>query len=327
VPADLEPVLRVFPASITPHYASLIDPTDPADPIARQCLPDPRELETHPWLEDDPLAEETHQPVPGLVHRYPDRALLLVTTRCAVYCRHCTRKRLAGRPSLGTVLEHLSAALDYLGQHPEIQEVLVSGGDPLLLPDEVLASLLKQLDALPSLRWLRLATRVPVVLPSRITPALCGHLAALAKPLYLNTQFNHPRELAPAALEGLARLRRCGVILANQAVLLRGVNDSLPVLVALFNGLLAAGVRPYYLFQGDLVQGTEHLRTDPALGLALMDRLSEELGGMGLPRFAVDLQGARGKLTLWPGGHVQLTPAEALIEAPDGRVFRYPRPR
>jgi lysine 2,3-aminomutase len=320
-------VLGRFPVSLTPHYASLIDPDDPADPIARQCLPDPRELETHPWLEEDPLAEETHQPVPGLIHRYPDRALLLVTTRCAVYCRHCTRKRLAGRPSLGTALEHLPAALAYLAQHPEIQEVLVSGGDPLLLPDAVLGSLLGQLEALPSLRWLRLATRVPVVLPSRLTPALCQLLGALAKPLYLNTQFNHPRELAPAALEGLTRLHRSGVILANQAVLLKGVNDSLPVLVALFNGLLAAGVRPYYLFQCDLVQGTEHLRTDPALGLALMDRLSEELGGMALPRFAVDLQGAQGKLTLWPNAKLYLSPTEVLIQAPNGQVFRYPRPR
>jgi lysine 2,3-aminomutase len=191
----------------------------------------------------------------------------------------------------------------------------------------VLANLLRQLDALPTLRWLRLATRVPVVLPSRLTPALCDLLASLGRPLYLNTQFNHPRELAPAALEGLVRLRRAGVILANQAVLLRGVNDSLPVLKDLMNGLLAAGVRPYYLFQADLVQGTEHLRSDPALGLTLMDRLSEELGGMALPRFAVDLQGARGKLTLWPHGKVELTATEAIIEAPDGRVFRYPRPR
>jgi lysine 2,3-aminomutase len=296
---------------------------DADDPLARLCRPDPRELRPVPWLERDPLAEERLSPVPGLVHRYPDRALLLVTPRCAVYCRFCTRKRLVGR-SDGPAFD-LAAATDYLAAHPGIREVVVSGGDPLVLADERLAEILAALRALPSVEVLRLHTRVPAVQPARVTAALAATLARF-HPLYVMIHVAHPRELTPAVVAACGRLADAGLPLGSQTVLLRGVNDDPDVLAELFRGLLRARVRPYYLHQCDLTEGIEHFRTPLDRGIALLEALRGRLSGTALPTFVVDLPGGLGKVPLGPEHVVAREPGGTRLRAPGGQTVVYPDP-
>lgn len=289
----------LFKVAITPHYAALIDPKDPHDPLRLQAVPHPGELRTYDFELEDPLAEESHMPVTGITHRYPDRVLFYVSHHCPVYCRHCTRKRKVSNPGTTASRAQLEAGLDYIRRTTTVRDVLLSGGDPLTLSDERLDYLLTALRAIPHVEVIRLGTRNPVTLPQRITPALCEVLTR-ARPVYLHTHFNHPDELNQDALDALRQLADAGCILGNQMVLLRGVNDSPEVVMNLNRKLLVAGCRPYYMLQCDMAQGITHLRTPLSVGLEIMHHLRGRIGGMGVPHFVVDLPGGGGKIELLP---------------------------
>ena len=314
---------RSFPPKTTPYYASLINPDDPADPIARQILPDPREGNPSPQLTTDPLAENVHSPTQGLIRRFRDRALVLAHGDCPVHCRHCFRRhRERGGPLTDAMLRGI---VGWLHDHPEIHEVLVSGGEPLLLSDDALGHILGELKRIPSIRWLRLATRAPVVDPGRVTEALVATLREHA-PLHIATHFNHPRELTPEAEAAVALLVDGGLPVLNQTVLLRGVNDDVDVLEALFTGLVAARVRPYHLFQTDPVVGTDHLRVSTPKALELMDSLRSRVSGLAVPTLSVDHPDASSKITLDRGSVLSTENGITKLRAPDGQELEYPEP-
>lgn len=293
----LEAVTTVYPMRINPYYLEIIRRA--GDPLWRQAVPDPLELHDEEGLED-PLGEEGLSPVPNLVHRYPDRALFLVSNQCAMYCRFCTRKRKVGsQTAMPVTAETIAAGLDYLRRTPAIREVLLSGGDPLLLEDEALDELLATLRAIPSIEVLRIGSRVPCTLPMRVTPRLVAVLRR-HHPLFLNTHFNHPAELTPEAARACTLLADGGIPLGCQTVLLKGVNDQAAILRELFLGLLRLRVKPYYLFQADLCRGTNHFRTPLARGLEIMRDLSGHISGMAVPAFALDAPGGGGKIRLSP---------------------------
>ena len=288
-----------LPISITPYYLSLVDRADDRCPIRLQCVPDAREADTVPGVLEDPLGEVVHEVAPHLVQRYPDRALLLATDRCAVYCRFCTRSRMVGDGGGARSLEALAPAFAYLEAHPEVRDVIVSGGDPLAMATRRIVALVERLRAIPSLDTIRLATRVPVTLPMRITRELTQALRPF-HPLWVMTHFNHPKELSPEAQAACRRLADAGFPVMNQTVLLRGINDDAATLEQLFRGLVRVRVRPYYLLQADPVRGTAHLRTSMATGLAIMEQLQGRLTGIALPKLICDTPGGKGKVPLVP---------------------------
>ncbi len=293
---SLQTVTATFPLRINPYYLQLIE--QPGDPIWRQAVPDLREL-SDPVCISDPLGEEDLSPVPNLVHKYPDRVLLLVTNQCAMYCRFCTRKRKVGTSKMAIAPADLDEAIRYLRQTPLVREVLISGGDPLLLSDERLDKLLSRLRSIPTIEVIRIGTRVPCTLPQRVTPRLAA-LLGKHHPLYINTHFNHPRELTPEAARACGLLANNGIPLGCQTVLLKGVNDDAATLRQLFLGLLKIRVRPYYLFQGDLTRGTNHFRTPTSQGITIMRQLIGHISGMAVPTFALDSPGGKGKIPLTP---------------------------
>ena len=286
-----------LPLRITPYYLSLIDRADPACPIRRQCIPESREGDDVPGDLADPLGEVDHEVAPHLVQRYPDRVLLLATDRCAVYCRFCTRSRMVGGGDGAVSIEALQPAFAWLLAHPEVRDVIVSGGDPFAMATERLARVVAEVRAVPSVETIRLATRVPVTLPMRIDAELLEALRP-HHPLWVMTHFNHPRELTPQAIAACARLVDAGFPVNNQTVLLAGINDDERTLEALFRGLVRARVRPYYLLQADPVRGTGHLRTPLARGVELMAHLQGRVSGIALPKFVCDTPGGRGKVPL-----------------------------
>jgi len=296
---ELEGALRAerqgLPIRITPYYLALADPRDPDCPVRRQCVPDGREASEVPGDLVDPLGEVTHEVAPRLIQRYPDRVLLLVTDRCAVYCRFCTRSRMVGSGDGPASLEVLAPALDWIRAHSEIRDVIVSGGDPFAMSTGRLVRVIAAVRSVPSVETIRLATRVPVTLPMRITGEL---LRALRKfhPLWVMTHFNHPKELTPEAVGACNKLADAGFPVMNQTVLLAGINDDDTVLESLFRRLVQARVRPYYLLQADPVRGTGHLRTPLARGIELMAKLQGRLSGIAIPRFICDTPGGRGKV-------------------------------
>lgn len=290
---------RGFPVGITPYYLGLIDAHDPACPIRRQVVPRFEELGRVPGDLADPLGEAEHEVAPNLIQRYPDRALLFATDRCAVYCRFCTRSRLVGSGGGARSLERLAPAFAYLRAHPEISDVIISGGDPLVMSTDRLVRLVAAVREIPSVETIRLATRVPVVLPQRVTDELVQALRAF-HPIWVMTHFNHPKELTPEAAEAAARLADAGFPVLNHSVLLRGVNDDADVLARLFRGLVRWRVRPYYLLQADPVQGTGHLRTPLQVGIDIMRRLQGRLSGIALPKLIVDTPGGLGKVPVGP---------------------------
>lgn len=294
---EIGPVARHYPLRITRHYLGLIRKKD--DPIWRQCIPDERELRDHCSL-PDPLNEQDLSPVPGLIHRYPDRVVWLVSNVCAVYCRFCMRKRQVGCAEEGTVSAHMDAALHYIRDNESIRDVILSGGDPLLLDDDRLAEILFSLRSIPHVEVIRIGTRTPVTLPERITPRLCAILKR-HHPVYINTHFNHPREITHQSRAACAMLADAGVPLGNQTVLLKGVNDDPAVMTELFRALLAMRVKPYYLHQMDLVRGTHHFRTRVESGLEIMASIRGHVSGMAVPYYVVDLPGGKGKVPLLPG--------------------------
>jgi lysine 2,3-aminomutase len=285
--------------AVTPYYASLIDPEHPSCPVRLQVVPAPSEAEAAPGDLEDPIGEETHRPARAVVHKYRDRVLLLVVDRCAVYCRHCTRRRITFSGEGGFDRDAMEEAVAYVRAHPEVRDVIVSGGDPLVLSDERLDEILSALRAVPHVQLLRVATRAPVTNPMRITAPLAALLRRHA-PLFVVTHFNHPKECTPEAREACERLVDHGVPVENQSVLLRGVNSSARILTDLNQRLLTFRVRPYYLHQGDLAAGTAHLRTPLAAGVAILDRMRGSTSGLAVPHLAVDLPGGGGKVTLQP---------------------------
>jgi lysine 2,3-aminomutase len=320
-PAAVAAVAARYPVRLTPQLLDLIEGAD--DPLGRQFLPTPHEL-ADDGLAEDPLAESELAPLPAVIHRYPARVLLLAGNGCAAYCRFCTRKRRVGCAAFHLPFAELLKGVDYIAGHPEINEVVISGGDPLLLADEALGELLERLRRIPHLGVLRVATRTLTVLPARITPALAALLGRHA-PLYLTTHFNHPRELTPAAAEACARLADAGIPLANQTVLLRGVNDDADTLVALCDALLRMRVRPYYLHQLDPVSGTGHFRVPIERGLRLVGALRQRVSGLAVPHYILDLPGGLGKVVLTPESVVRQgttavirTANDRLVEVPNG---------
>jgi lysine 2,3-aminomutase len=311
-----------MPIGITPYYLSLCDREDPACPIRAQCVPHALEAREVPGDLADPLGEVAHEVAPRLVRRYPDRALLLATDRCAVYCRFCTRSRMVGRGGGAASIDALEPAFEWLRSHPEVRDVIVSGGDPLAMTTERIVRLVATLRAIPSLDTIRLATRVPVTLPMRITGELVRALKRF-HPIWVMTHFNHPKELTPHSLRACARLADAGFPVMNQTVLLRGVNDSADTLEALFRGLVRARVRPYYLLQADPVRGTGHLRTPLATGVRLMERLQGRLTGIALPKLICDTPGGRGKVPIGPDYVVARAPGSTVLRTFRGEEVRY----
>lgn len=301
-------VIANFPMRINPYFLKLIQ--HPGDPIWKQAVPDLAEIKDG-ICQQDPLDEENLSPVPNLVHKYPDRVLFLVSNKCAMYCRFCTRKRKVGTDKMIISPQTLNAGYDYLRQHPEIRDVLISGGDPLLLPDLEIASILKQLRSIPSIEVIRIGTRVPSVLPMRITAKLVAILKA-HHPLYINTHFNHPNEITAESSLACTMLADAGIPVGCQTVLLQGINDDVQTLKKLFLGLLRIRVKPYYLFQADLTKGTNHFRTPTETGIAIMRQLYGHISGMAIPTYALD--GPKGK------GKIPLTP-QYILEQGDTLVF------
>ena len=311
--------------AITPHFFNLVHPTDPDCPIRRQVIPRIEETFDNPEEMLDPCGEDSHMPVPGLVHRYPDRVLFLVTDRCASYCRYCTRSRVvsgAGEQELHTEFE---AAYRYLEEHTEVRDVLLSGGDALLLSDGRLEAMLKRLRSIPHIEFLRIGSRVPIFLPQRITPELCEMLARY-HPLWMSVHVNHPRELTTEVRDALERLANHGIPLGNQSVLLRGVNDDPNVYKTLVHKLLRCRVRPYYLYQCDLIKGSSHLRTSVARGIEIIENLRGHTTGYAVPQFVIDAPGGGGKTPINPEYLIHRDDGVTLIRNYENKLFAYPEP-
>ncbi|MDF1862567.1 MAG: KamA family radical SAM protein [Verrucomicrobiales bacterium] len=311
--------------AITPHFFNLIDRDDPECPIRRQIIPRVEETWVSPYEMADPCGEDSSMPVPGLVHRYPDRVLFLVTDRCAAYCRYCTRSRVvsgAGEQELDTDFE---AAFQYLEEHTEIRDVLLSGGDPLLFSDGKLEKILSRLRSIEHIEFLRIGSRVPIFLPQRITPELCEMLQKY-HPLFMSVHVNHPRELTLEVKEALERLANHGIPLGNQSVFLRGVNDDVEIMKALVHKLLMCRVRPYYLYQLDLIQGSSHLQASVSKGIEIIEGLRGHTTGYAIPQFVIDAPGGGGKVPVNPDYVLQRNSERVVIRNFEGRTFEYPEP-
>jgi lysine 2,3-aminomutase len=318
-PESMESAARAFPMRITPYFLSLIRSAD--DGLGRQVVPDPRELDD-PCSQADPLGEEEQSPVPLIVHRYPRRVIFLVSNACAVHCRFCMRKRQVAAPN-GIQPHEIQAGLDYIRRRNDINEVILSGGDPLMLAEDHLIEILTALRQTPHVRILRIHSRVPSVWPQRITPSLVRRLASL-HPLFMNIHFNHPDEITPATMNACALLADAGIPLGAQTVLLQGVNDSPEVLRGLMEALLCIRVKPYYLHQIDRVPGTVHFQVPIQRSLELMAGLRGRLSGIAMPHLMIDLPGGGGKMELLPESVIHKAPDYWLIRNFQGRIFRYP---
>lgn len=314
-----------LPVGITPYYASLVNPDDPNDPIRKTIVPVAGELITTPGEAEDPLGEDGDSVVPGLVHRYPDRVLFLVTNFCAVYCRYCTRARMVGH----TGEYHFSVAqyqkaIDYLREHTEVRDVLISGGDPLTLSDDRLEGLLAAIRSIPHIEFVRIGSKVPAVLPQRITPELVAMLRKYR--VWMSIHFMHPAELTPEVAQAADLLADAGIPLGSQTVLVKGVNDNVPTMKALMHGLLKNRIRPYYIYQCDPIVGSSHLRTSVAEGLEIMRGLLGHTTGYAVPSFVVDAPGGGGKIRLLPDAIVGREGNDLLLRNFEGQIFRYPDP-
>mgnify|MGYP002084030291 CR=1 FL=1 len=316
--ADLEAVAARYTVALTPAMADLIDPADPADPIARQFVPDPAELDIRPEESGDPIGDHVHEAVEGLIHRYPDRVLLKLVQACAVYCRFCFRREMVGPAAPGLSPGALDAALAYVRAHPEIWEVIVSGGDPLVASPRRLRLLMDALAGIDHVRIVRFHTRVPVVAPERVTDDLVAALVAAEKTTFVAIHANHPRELTSEARAAIGRLADAGIPLVSQTVLLKGVNDDAETLAALMRGFVEARVKPYYLHHGDRAPGTSHFRTTVAEGEALMKALRGRVSGLCQPTYVLDIPGGHGKVPLTPRYH-----ADGVVEDPQGGRHAY----
>ncbi|RJO65652.1 MAG: lysine 2,3-aminomutase [Myxococcales bacterium] len=320
--AGVRKSLEHFRMAITPYYASQIELGNPRCPIRMQAIPVGAEAVHSPDDLEDPLAEDEDAPVPGLTHRYPDRALFLVTQICSMYCRHCTRRRLVGEKDAHITRDQFAAAYDYIRAHSEIRDVIVSGGDPLVMSDRELEEILSTLRAIPHVEIIRVHTRTPVVLPMRITEDLCRMMRNY-HPVYVNTHFNHPREMTAEARRACSLLADHGMPLGNQSVLLRWVNDCPHVMKSLVHELMKARVRPYYIYQCDLSRGISHFRTPVSRGIEIIEALRGHTTGMAVPTFVVDAPGGGGKIPVMPNYVVSQAPGQIVLRNFEGTITRY----
>jgi len=324
--AAMDAAPGLFRVGITPYYFSLIDRAHADCPVRMQVIPRARELTVEEGDLVDPLGEDAHSPATGIFHRYPDRCLLLAVDRCAIYCRHCNRRRLVGQEESPISRQDLDQAIAYIRRTPAIRDVLISGGDPLTLSTDRLEDIVARVRAIPHVEIIRIGTRVPVVLPMRIDDELCAMLRRY-HPLYINTHFNHPKELTPLARTACERLADAGIPLGNQTVLLRGVNSSSRVMRKLFTELLKVRVRPYYLFQGDVAAGTSHLRTSVETGIEIMQNLRGWISGLAIPHLVIDTPGGMGKVSIGPDYVVARGADKWTLRNYEGRLVDYPQPK
>jgi lysine 2,3-aminomutase len=311
--------------AITPYYMSLMDPEDPNDPIRIQSIPTSMELQTSDSDLEDPLHEDKDSPVPGLTHRYPDRALLLVTDKCSMYCRHCTRRRFAGQNDCSLPMDQIEKAIEYISNTPKIRDVLLSGGDALLISDEKLEHIIKKLRAIPHVEIIRIGSRVPVVMPQRITQNLVDMLKKY-HPIWLNTHFNHPNEITPQSKKACEMLANAGIPLGNQTVLLKGINDCIHVMKKLMHELVKIRVRPYYIYQCDLSMGIEHFRTTVSKGIEIIEALRGHTSGFAVPTFVVDAPGGGGKIPVMPNYMVSRAENKVILRNFEGVITTYSEP-
>ena len=322
---DIGKVLEKFRMGITPYYAAHMDKDDPRDPIRMQAVP--TFVETHVSDADmlDPLHEDTDSPAPGLTHRYPDRVLFLITDQCSMYCRHCTRRRFAGQCDDEVGMENIDKCIEYIRKTPEVRDVLLSGGDCLLVSDKKLEYIISKLREIPHVEIVRLGSRTPVVLPQRITDDLVNMLKKY-HPIWLNTHFNHPKEFTPESMEALRKLADAGIPLGNQSVLLRGVNDCPHIMRDLVHKLVMNRVRPYYIYQCDLSLGIEHFRTPVAKGLEIMESLRGHTSGYCVPTFVVDAPGGGGKIPVMPNYVLSQSANKVILRNYEGVITTYTEP-
>ena len=311
--------------AITPYYLSLINPNDPNDPVRKQAIPTSFELENSNCDFEDPLHEEADSPVPGLTHRYPDRVLLLVTDKCAMYCRHCTRRRFAGQNDQSLPISQIDKAINYIAKNPVIRDVLISGGDPLMMSDDNLENIIKKLRKIPHVEIIRIGTRVPVVMPQRITPALVEMLKKY-HPIWINTHFNHPNEITDESKKACEMLANVGIPLGNQTVLLRGVNDCLHVMKKLMHQLVKIRVRPYYIYQCDLSMGIKHFRTKVSKGIEIIEGLRGHTSGFAVPTFVIDAPGGGGKIPVMPNYVISNAENKVILRNFEGVITTYSEP-
>jgi lysine 2,3-aminomutase len=314
-----------FRVDITPYFLSLIDPDDPNDPIRRQVIPSDCEHEAFTAMMEDSLAEDRHSPVPGLVHRYPDRVLMLVTTQCASYCRYCTRSRIVGDATQNFSRHDLEAQYDYIRRTPQIRDVLLSGGDALTLNPKLLESIFRTLREIPHVEIIRIGSRVPVFLPQRIDDDLCEMMAKY-HPVWMNLHFNHPNELTPEVARAADRITRAGIPLGNQSVLLAGVNDCVHIMRALVHKLVEYRIRPYYIYQCDLVEGSGHFRTPVGKGIEIMEGLRGHTSGYAVPTYVVDAPGGGGKIPVMPNYLISYSDHKVVLRNYEGYITTYEEP-
>ncbi|MCL1993129.1 MAG: lysine 2,3-aminomutase [Spirochaetes bacterium] len=327
-PEEIESVKKSLTSlrmSITPYYLSLIDPDNPLDPIRRQAVPVSSELLRSASDMPDPLHEDVDSPVPGITHRYPDRVLFLITDQCSMYCRHCTRRRFAGKTDAMMSMEQIDAGLAYVRSKPQVRDVLLSGGDGLIVSDDKLEHIISSLRAIEHVEVIRIGSRAPVVMPQRITPKLCDMLKKY-HPLWLNTHFNHPAEITEEAKKACTMLADAGIPLGNQSVLLRGINDCIYVMRDLMHALVKIRVRPYYIFQCDLSVGLEHFRTPVSKGIEIIESLRGHTSGFAVPTFVVDAPGGGGKIPVMPQYLISQVPHKVLLRNYEGVIAAYPEP-
>jgi len=315
----------MLPVGITPYYMSLLSPDDPRQPLRRSVIPTVHEFSRTAGEAEDPLGEEHDSPTPGLVHRYPDRVLLLVLDHCSSYCRYCTRSRVVGQGEIVPSEERLEQALDYIRRHPEIRDVLLSGGDPLFLSDERLDWILTRLRAIPHVEFVRLGTKMPAVLPQRITRELCRMLRR-HHPLWMSLHFVHPDECTPETFQACTRLADAGIPLGSQTVLLAGINDQVETMKRLMHELLKMRVRPYYLYQCDPIVGSSHFRTPVSKGLEIIEGLRGHTTGYAVPTYVIDAPGGGGKIPLGPDYVVGREGDDLVLRNYQGQTYRYPDP-
>lgn len=321
----IDACLATYRMAITPYYLSLIDPDDPADPVRKQAVPSELELYIAPEDQRDPLHEEADSPCSGLTHRYPDRVLFLVTNQCSMYCRQCTRRRFAGQRDTALTHRQIDASIAYIASHPEVRDVLISGGDPMTLPDEGLEYILSRLRAIEHVEIIRIGTRVPVVMPQRITDKLCAMLRKY-HPLWINVQFNHPNEITEESAAACAKLADAGIPLGNQSVLMAGVNDCVHVMRNLVRKLVKIRVRPYYIYQCDLSMGLSHFRTSVAKGLEVMEGLQGHTTGFAVPYYVIDAPGGGGKIPILSNHIVSQGHRTYVLRNFEGRIATYTEP-
>lgn len=317
---------KTIPLNITPYYASLMNPDDPMCPIRMQSVPLSKEIEKTKYDLEDPLSEDEDSPVPGLTHRYPDRVLFLVTNQCSMYCRYCTRRRFSGQIGMGVPKKQLDGAINYIAEHPEVRDVLISGGDGLLINDQILEYVLKNLRAIDHVEVIRIGTRAPVVFPQRITENLCNIIKQY-HPIWLNTHFNTSLEITEESKKACEMLANAGVPVGNQAVILAGINDSVEIMKKLMHDLVKMRVRPYYIYQCDLSEGIGHFRTPVSKGLEIIEGLRGHTSGYAVPSFVVDAPGGGGKITLQPNYLISQSHDKVVLRNFEGVITSYPEPQ